>query len=416
MPRLVSALPKYRRHKPSGRAVVTLGGKDYYLGAHGTQASKRKYEQLIAEYLSSGRSQSFGTKKTELTIVELAVAYLKFAKGYYGTGDSSEYKRCMAIVRPLRELYGRSAAAEFTPVQLKALRQSCVDKDWSRSYINANIRRIVRMFRWAAAEGLLAADVPQSLSMVPGLRAGKCNAREADPVTPVDDAVVAATHPHLPVVVADMVQFQRLTACRPAEVCQLRPIDLDRTGDVWHYRPQHHKTQHHGHERVISVGPRAQAVLLRYLVRDPETPCFRPCDSVEKHLAAKHEARKTPMSCGNSPGTNRQRRPRRKPGTMYKTSSYRRAINRACDRAFPHPTLGDDPNTLQPLESAQLRKWRRDHRWAPNQLRHTAATEIRRQFGLEAAQIVLGHAHADVTQVYAERNLKLGSEVAKAIG
>ncbi len=43
--------------------------------------------------------------------------------------------------------------------------------------------------------------------------------------------------------------------------------------------------------------------------------------------------------------------------------------------------------------------------WMPLQLRHTAATVVRSRFGLEAAQVVLGHARADVTQVYAERDL-----------
>ncbi len=46
--------------------------------------------------------------------------------------------------------------------------------------------------------------------------------------------------------------------------------------------------------------------------------------------------------------------------------------------------------------------------WHANQLRHSKATEVRRQFGLEAAQVSLGHAKADVTQVYAERDARLG--------
>jgi site-specific recombinase XerC len=54
--------------------------------------------------------------------------------------------------------------------------------------------------------------------------------------------------------------------------------------------------------------------------------------------------------------------------------------------------------------------------WAPNRLRHSAGTEIRKRFGLEAAQVTLGHASADVTQVYAERDAKLAAEVARKIG
>jgi site-specific recombinase XerC len=54
--------------------------------------------------------------------------------------------------------------------------------------------------------------------------------------------------------------------------------------------------------------------------------------------------------------------------------------------------------------------------WHPNQLRHSAATEIRRRFGLEAAQTVLGHAKADVTQVYAERDYARAAGVMEQIG
>jgi len=46
----------------------------------------------------------------------------------------------------------------------------------------------------------------------------------------------------------------------------------------------------------------------------------------------------------------------------------------------------------------ELDAWRKAHRWHPHQLRHNAATELRKEFGLEAAQILLGHTKADVTQ------------------
>jgi integrase len=49
-------------------------------------------------------------------------------------------------------------------------------------------------------------------------------------------------------------------------------------------------------------------------------------------------------------------------------------------------------------------------------LRHTAATEIRRRFGIEAAQTILGHASLDVTEIYAERNAGAARQIAAAIG
>ncbi|MEO0531929.1 MAG: hypothetical protein AAF266_15345 [Planctomycetota bacterium] len=121
-------------------------------------------------------------------------------------------------------------------------------------------------------------------------------------MTPVSDADVAATLPHLPVVVADMVRVQRLTGMRPGEVLELRPCDLDRTEKVWAYRPASHKTEHHGRDRVVFIGPRAQAVLEPYLQREPTQPCFRPCDSEAQRRRVQHENRRTPLSCGKLRG------------------------------------------------------------------------------------------------------------------
>jgi integrase len=54
--------------------------------------------------------------------------------------------------------------------------------------------------------------------------------------------------------------------------------------------------------------------------------------------------------------------------------------------------------------------------WNPNQLRHRLATEVRKRYGVEAAQVLLGHERADVTQVYAERNMGLAERIAGEIG
>jgi integrase len=290
------------------------------------------------------------------------------------------------------------------------LRQKFIDEGLARSFINASMRRVTRMLKWGVTEGRVPAIVPQTLAMIPGLRRGKTTARETDPVKPVDDKLVDATLPYLPEVVADMVRVQRFTGCRPAEVCMIRPCDIDLSADVWIYRTPRHKTQHHGRERMIFVGPHAQSVLLRYLARDPHAHCFRPCDSASKRRASVHAARKTPLSCGNVPGSHRVRHKRRRPpGESYNPRAYHQAIRYGCMKAFPVPDeIANDP--------AAIKKWHADHHWFPNQLRHTAGTEIRKQYGLEAAQTVLGHSKADVTEVYAERDYALAARVAKEVG
>jgi integrase len=410
MPRLTQSVPKFRKHKSSGQAFVEINGRRHYLGPHGTKASRLEYDRLITEWLSSGRSVSFGTPAHVVSITELVVDYVEHVKAYYGTGPNSELHRVTRVLRPVRELYGRTPAADFSVLQFKSIRQRLIDEGLARTFINASMRRIIRMFKWGAAEARISASVPQTLAIVPGLKWGKTTARETEPIGPAEDKLVEATLPHLPDVIADMVRVQRLTGCRPAEICAVRPCDINRSVDVWEFRPHSHKTSYRGRERVIFVGPQAQAVLLRYLARDAEAHCFRPCDSEAKRRAAQHAARKTPLSCGNVPGSHRVRHKRqRPPGESYNPRSYHQAVQYGCLKAFPVPEeIVDDP--------AAVAKWRAQHRWFPNQLRHSAATEIRKRFGLEAAQTVLGHSKADVTQVYAERDYALAARVAREVG
>ncbi len=410
MPKLSNSLPKYRCHKASGQAIVTLAGKHHYLGPYGTKASRLEYDRLIAEWVANGRSASPDSRESDMTVIEVAARYWKFAEKYYRKHGrpTGTLRFIRHALRPVKTLYGTRHASSFGPLALKAVQQALIDSGTgrpnmrtagtekekrrsSRRYVNDCIAVIKRMFRWAASEELVPVTVYQALATVPGLRKGRTEARETGPVLPVADAVVDATLVHLPPVVADMVRFQRLTGCRPGEVCSLRPCDVDRSAALWRYVPSSHKTEHFGRERTIVIGPKAQAVLRPYLLRDATSYCFSPAESEEKRRQEMHTRRRTPLRYGNRPGTNCRAKPKRKAKDRYVKDSYARAIQRATKK------LG--------IES-----------WSPNRLRHTAATEIRRQFGLEAAQVTLGHARADVTQVYAERDLSLAERVAKEVG
>jgi hypothetical protein len=121
----------------------------------------------------------------------------------------------------------------------------------------------------------------------------------------------------------------------------------------------------------------------------------------------------------------RKAKARRRPGERYTVRSYYHAVMAACDRAFPPPaplaraegeTAKEWQARLTPDQQAELEAWRQAHRWHPNQLRHTRGTDVRRHYGLEAAQVILGHQRADVTQIYAERDLTLAERVAAEIG
>ncbi len=418
MPRLSNSVPKYRKHRATGQAVVTLNGRDFYLGPHNTKASKIEYDRLIGEWLANGRGLPPG-QANDLTVAELLLRYWEYAQGYYRKNGepTSEISALKSALRPVRELYGSSPAREFGPLALEVVRQRMIAQKWSRTGINRAISRIGRVFRWGVSKELIPPSVSQALATVDGLRKGRTEATEKPPVEPVSDATVEATSERMCSIPADMVRLQRLTGMRPGEVCTMRPCDIDRTGVIWLYRPESHKTEHHGRDRVIPIGPRVQDILRRYLARDSAMYCFRPIDSEAKRRAEVHTNRKTPLSCGNLPGSNRKSKPKRSAGECYTTGSYGRAIYRGCDKAFPRPQLGYVlRSSFTDEEKRELREWQSSHRWSPNQLRHTAATEVRSKFGLEEAQIILGHSTADVTQVYAERDIAKGMEVARQIG
>jgi integrase len=400
VPKLVNRPPKYRHHKPSGQAVVTIHKRDHYLGPWRSKASKKEYGRLIAEFYARDR-QPPPAGADELTCEELVAAYLRHAKAWYQKNGevTTEYECIKGSLRTFRALYGGTLAKDFGPLALKAVRhdmeQVRARKEGGKQYrlsrgvINGRVNRIRRMFKWAASEQLLPVEVYQGLATIEGLRKGRTDAREPEAVKPVSDAAIQQTLNRLPAVVADMVQFQRLTGCRPTEVCIIRPIDVNRSGDVWEYRPQHHKTEHRGKERLVLIGPKAQDVLRPYLLREAETYCFRPCDSEKRRLAERRANRTTPIRPDEG---KKRKKVRRRLTDRYNDDTYRNAVHNACDAA-------------------------KVERWHPNQLRHTAATEIRRECGsAEAAQVILGHSRLNTTEIYAERDMSRAKQIMRQIG
>jgi integrase len=331
------------------------------------------------------------TATKSITVTELVASYWDWARGYYVKNGrpSGHLPKVRQALRVLRELYGSTSAASIGPLAMRAIQGHCVAAGMSRVYVNDTCGDIRRVFKWAVSHELLPATSYQALTTVPGLKRGRSAARETDPVLPVDDAVVAATLPHLSPVVADMVRFQSLVGCRPTEACLIRPGDLDKTSEVWVYTPSEHKTEHHGRERRIFIGPRAQDVLRPYLLRSADACCFSPVDSERKRQAEKRARRKSKVQ--PSQLDRSKANPIKQPRDRYTKDSYNRAIRRACIKAGVTP-------------------------WSPNQLRHAVASAIRRSYGIEAAQTVLGHSRADVTQVYAERDWQKAADVMRAIG
>lgn len=290
-----------------------------------------------------------------LTVAALCGAFMEHVRRSYPSRGSmsSEHTNFREALAPMLMLYSSDLAETFGPVQLRAVRRWWEERRLCRSTVNARTRRIKQAFAWAVSMGWLHESVHKTLVTVSGLRKGRTIATEPKQVraVPVEWIILAAKK--MGPATSTMLRVQYRAGMRPGEVISIRGCEIDRRGEVWLYRPTHHKNSWRGHDRVIALGPHAIELL---------------------------NGRFAPGFLFTTPS-----------GGPYNVLSYAQALTRACERAgLPH--------------------------FSPNQIRHTRLTEVRQQLGLDAAQAVGGHARLEVTQIYAEAQTHLMIEAARASG
>ncbi len=419
MPRQPNAVPTYRLHKKTGRAIVTvrdhLGARRDILlpSLHNSPDSLQEYDRIKAQVRANdGRMPADTAAPSDITISELILRYMQErVETYYVdplTRKPTTEQMCISqAVRPVNRLFGNLPVGEFDSLRLDQVRKAMIAGAWmndeeraarlkanrplgmARGTINKHVHRIRQMFRWAVVGKLVSPSLLIELQAVAPLEKGRTGARETDPVEPVDVTVVEATLPHLTPHVADMVRVQLLTGARPGEVCAMRVRHLDMTGPVWTYKPEGHKTAWRGHTRIIAIGPKAQAILRTYIRPQLDAFLFSPKEQDELIKAAKRAARKTKVQ----PSQQDRSKPgaRRKPRDFFTVTGYNRAVARGCEKAGV-------PS------------------WHVHQLRHTAALMIARDYGLEAARAALGHKTVQMSAHYAGVDLQCAAEVMSKIG
>ena len=386
--------PAYGLHKATGQARVILSGKHVYLGAYGSPESWEKYHRFTAEWLATGQvapnGSSHGSPNREITINELILAFWTYAKSRYVKHGkpTSEQNSFRTALRPVCQLYGSQPVSSFGPLALSACRQQLVEADICRKRVNQHVGRIRQVFKWGVSQEMVPETVWRALCTVRGLRLGE--ARETQPIRPVPEEHIPAVQPFVTPPIWAMINVQLWSGCRPGEACEMRTIDVDMRGDVWEFRPASHKTQHHDKERVIYLGPQAQEVLRPWIKSDPHAPWFSPKEGRDWYNAQRAEAAKRRRS-SKSKRSQRSAAGKRLPRDRYDANAYGHAVANACERAgIP--------------------------KWAPNRLRHNAGTRIRAAYGIEASRVILGHASAVTSEIYAEMDRNKAREISAKLG
>lgn len=379
--------PKLRYHKPSQRYYFVLEGQYFYLGRDQAEA-ETQYHRAMLELSQTGTVQK-EVDGEGLFIAELIERYVTDRTEYYGESVKA-FERGKFAMKRLNKEFGHYRITQFGMADLRRLRETMFRKTEKgrflcRNEINRLMREVTRFWKWAASMELAPAEVYARCQTLEPLKAGRCKAPERAAVTTVDIKDVEAVKRLVNASVRALIDLQLLTGARPGELVGLRAQDIDWSGEVWVVRLAHHKTAHRGKVRTLHFGPQAQAVLKPFILRRrPEEYLFSPKD----YLAEKIEA----ATCHRRPDQEpNERKTDRTIGDYYSVQAYRQAISRACDAAgVAH--------------------------WHPHQLRHTAATEMRKAYGVEAARAALGHSHLDATEIYAEVDAQIAARIAAERG
>lgn len=364
MPRPRKAIPTYRHHKPTNQARSTVDGKDYWHGVWDSPESKRKYAEFLDKHARGVLADP--APPPPMPFVSIDALCLKFVADQfkrYVRADGKESAECdcyRGVIKILSGLFGQTPIDEFGPLRLRRCREAMVEAAWSRGYINKQVGRLRRIFRWGVSWELVPQVVADALKSVEGLRPGDSTAPElpAREAVPMEHIEIIKTRMRQRT--KDLVDLLIYTGARPGELVSVRPCDIDmrkkrrKDGEpeIWVANLAKHKNAWRGQRRTLYFGPRSQLILRRYLGKgcNPKERIF----PVSRHTLSL-------------------------------------SIAAACERhGIP--------------------------RFTAHHLRHTAATLLRDELGIEYAQAMLGHKRVDQTASYSIKSEKKAITAAKKLG
>lgn len=314
------------------------------------------------------------------TVNELCDAICTIADDYYQTPPdrnghrepTGEANNIRSVLVVLRQAAGSKNPHELTAMDFYRCQQTMLKRRlkngraMKRGTINKYMRCIRRVLK-AVSHPLVnwvAPTVMAEIDAVPAMPYGRVAAPESESVEPVSQELVTSTMAVVPPHQShlyQMIDLQWATGMRPGELTRMCKSELviERpklaTGasiEIMVYQPWRHKTRHHGLDRNVFLGPEARRIVEDRLRRLP-------------------------------PGQDKL--------WPYTTGSYREAIIRL-----------NEANDIE--------------RWTPNQIRHSFATRMRSQAGIDVVQVLMGHRHRKTTEIYAKPDASAAIEAIYRFG
>jgi integrase len=382
--------PKYCKHS-TGKGMVWRDQKAiYFPGLHNSPESLEAYRNYLLKLQGETPAPPPPSEMFMLIFLD------RFREDQFPKLPKSEQGHFRVMMRIVGEIFGGDLAADFGPLKLKRAREifceqkvKNADRLWSRTQVNKQTRRLVRIFKWGVSEELIEPSQWQAMEAIEPLKKGETDAPESSPVRAIPWETAQKTMEHASPTVAAMIRLHWLTGMRSSNLCELRARDIDMSKDVWEYIPSEHKNAWKDQQLFIAIGPEAQALLFQFVwSRPPDEYLFSPRDSAIWQSQKRWQERKSPRWLSAAAKRGRIN-PRLR--NKYDAHSYKNAVGHACKKA-------------------------KIDEWHPHQLRHSRGTEIKKRFGAEASRVSLGHSTLSATEIYAERDHDLARKVAREMG
>lgn len=332
--------PRIVKHA-TGQARVTIGGKDYYLGAHDSPEARQNYIDLISRLGGPpAQTEQMPTPPAPArTVAEGLAAWNRQERvRYRGTKEDDQFK---VVIRLVLSQWSSVPLMTFGVRDLERIREAMILQGWSSRVIGRQITRVRTIWRWLERQGLAPRGSWEHLRSLGPLPPNDKRVKRLPRRQPASWPDVARLCRASSKKVRDLILLLWFTGARPGEICRITVEEIDQVGPVWWYRPGQHKNAWRGQERAIPLGPICQKILRPYIKRLRSGYLVRP------------------------PGAR---------NPYYSPESLAQAIRRGCHRAGVKITA--------------------------YQLRHAAKDRITREYGLDVARALLGQSSLETTNGY----------------
>ncbi|WP_373651616.1 tyrosine-type recombinase/integrase [Schlesneria sp. DSM 10557] len=361
MPRPRNSIPKFSIDR-NGRAFTKVDGRFVSLGRGDNPESRRRYAVLLTEHTGLAVTASTATeKRASVTVNELLLRFVTEELPRYSTSEQYCQK---TVVRLLRQLFGETLVSEFGPLRLRVVRKAMVDGDPTQKDQNGKpcprkpwsrdtVNRNVKRIQAIFRWGVSWEIVPETVAASLGTVR----------ILAAGETAAAESTPRRSVSKSDIEAVRRQLTQRNRDILDLLGLTGARPGELLSVRAKDLNQDGEVWRFDLIKHKTAHKGKSRTLFFNSKAQAI-----LQRYITDDPEARLFPI----------------------RRDSFGHAVLRACTRAGIEP-------------------------FVPHEIRHTTATKLVDEVGIESAQRLLGHSDQAMTQHYSRTADRQAVEAVKTL-